>query len=332
MKSLSFQHDSAVQPGWTGVQAVKNPRLDPRCLMTVFLVSLLGLSQAAPGFRQQPNSTGGRTGADQAQECSQRLERLGVACLLFSRVNEGRMPASLSELYYGGYITELRSFVCPGTSTELFSREEIDAKSDYVLSPSANQSGTRPLVQDRSPANHGGSGINVFYSDGSLRWEAAPAAAAQAERPAAAPGGGGGGGPALKTSPSIPLPMLGLLALLLVNTALVIALVMRRRMTKAGAQKVSARIAVSYQDGGRKTFEIRGVRTTIGRAEDNSLVIHDPDVSAHHAEIVISEGAFVLRDLGSANGTFLNGGKIDAAGLYQGDEIGVGSTKLIILG
>ena len=150
------------------------------------------------------------------------------------------------------------------------------------------------------------------------------------QTPSPAAGGGGGGGPAARASTSIPLPLLGLLALLLVNAGLVVALVMRRRRPAPGAQKVAASIKVIYRDGGRKTFLIQEARTTIGRADDNSLVLHDPDVSAYHAEIVISEGSFILRDLGSANGTFLNGERIDEAAVYQGDKIAVGSTRLII--
>jgi hypothetical protein len=141
---------------------------------------------------------------------------------------------------------------------------------------------------------------------------------------------GGGGGPAAGTSISAPWPLIGLLALLLANIGLIIALVLRQRRTAPGFQKASARIEVSYQDGGRKTFEIRQVRTPVGRAEDNSLVIHDSDVSSHHAEILISGGTFVLRDLASANGTFLNGEEIQEARLYLGDEIVLGSTKLTI--
>jgi hypothetical protein len=159
--------------------------------------------------------------------------------------------------------------------------------------------------------------------------EAAAGRTEQAPGPAAG-GGGGGGGPAVKRALSIPLPLLGLLALLLVNTGLVVALVMRRRRPAPGAQKVAASIEVIYRDGGRKTFVIQEARTTIGRADDNSLVLHDPDVSAYHAEIVISEGSFILRDLESANGTFLNGERIKEAPVFRGDEIVAGSTRLII--
>jgi hypothetical protein len=109
--------------------------------------------------------------ADPVRECGERLKRLGSACLLFARVNQGRMPASLSELCYAGYVTELKFYACPATRTEILLRKEIDAKSDYMLSPPVSGSGPTPVAQDRSAANHAGAGINVYYSDGSVRWQ-----------------------------------------------------------------------------------------------------------------------------------------------------------------
>ncbi|MGB7295383.1 MAG: FHA domain-containing protein [Candidatus Aminicenantales bacterium] len=139
----------------------------------------------------------------------------------------------------------------------------------------------------------------------------------------------GGGSPA-SPSISIPWPLLGLLAILLAGVGLIIALVLKRRGTAAGSQKVSARLEVIYQDGGRERYKIRAARTAIGRAGDNSLVIRDPDVSSHHAEIVVSGNHFILRDLASTNGTFLNGERINEAQLYLGDEIRLGSTKIVL--
>ena len=141
---------------------------------------------------------------------------------------------------------------------------------------------------------------------------------------------GGGGSPAAKRSPAVPRPLLVLLALLLGSIGLVIALILRRRETAEKPQAVSARIEILYPDGGRKSFEIREARTAIGRANDNHLVLHDSGVSSHHAEITISGGAFILKDLASANGIFLNGEKIQEAPLYQGDEILLGTTILTI--
>jgi ABC-type multidrug transport system ATPase subunit len=51
-------------------------------------------------------------------------------------------------------------------------------------------------------------------------------------------------------------------------------------------------------------------KITIGRARDNDHIIDHPMVSGHHARLTIREGGYVLEDLGSANGTFLNGEKV----------------------
>jgi hypothetical protein len=145
-----------------------------------------------------------------------------------------------------------------------------------------------------------------------------------------APGGGGGGGPIGRRSDLSPWLLAGFLALLLADAALVLAFVMRRDRKKAISLRVSAGIEVRYGDGGRKTFRIRDLRTVIGRDKDNILILHDPDVSSHHAEILVTADHFVLRDLASTNGTFLNGERIHEALLYLGDEIRLGSTKLIL--
>jgi biotin operon repressor len=74
-------------------------------------------------------------------------------------------------------------------------------------------------------------------------------------------------------------------------------------------------------------------RWTIGRDEDRALrLAHDPFVSARHAEIQVEGGNFVLVDVFSANGTFLNFARIPRGGrvpLKIGDVIGLGHTFLV---
>ena len=62
--------------------------------------------------------------------------------------------------------------------------------------------------------------------------------------------------------------------------------------------------------------------TTIGRWEDNDLVIQDRWVSRHHAEVRHEKDQYFLHDLGSKNGTLVNGRRITAPRtLADGDEI-----------
>jgi serine phosphatase RsbU (regulator of sigma subunit) len=77
-------------------------------------------------------------------------------------------------------------------------------------------------------------------------------------------------------------------------------------------------------------YSLKPERISIGRSEDNELPLPDPFSSGHHALIYSSDGAFVLRDNGSKNGTFLNGKKVQGeVELKRGDEILIGSTRLI---
>ncbi len=68
--------------------------------------------------------------------------------------------------------------------------------------------------------------------------------------------------------------------------------------------------------------------TKIGKRDTNDLVISDKTVSRNHLEIEYASDSFLLRDLGSTNGTFLNGSRVREAYLAPGDVIKVGNTTL----
>ncbi len=68
----------------------------------------------------------------------------------------------------------------------------------------------------------------------------------------------------------------------------------------------------------------------LGRRDDNDVVIDDPQISRRHASLSWEEGTFVLRDLGSANGTFLNAARITEPHiLREGDAISLGSDVVL---
>ncbi|MFH1620045.1 MAG: FHA domain-containing protein, partial [bacterium] len=56
---------------------------------------------------------------------------------------------------------------------------------------------------------------------------------------------------------------------------------------------------------------------SVGRKSDNDIAIDHPAVSGHHCKIYLSGGTFFVEDLGSTNGTFVNGKKILKAGLHH---------------
>ena len=93
---------------------------------------------------------------------------------------------------------------------------------------------------------------------------------------------------------------------------------------------MSARFYLLILDGERKGEEVslEGGRFTIGRKEKNDLVLPDPRVSGFHAEVVEEGGNWILRDLGSTNGTFLDGRRIEEVPLEHGDTFSIGVLRL----
>ena len=78
----------------------------------------------------------------------------------------------------------------------------------------------------------------------------------------------------------------------------------------------------------RREYEL-GPINTVGRHPDNSLQILDRIVSKEHAQIIRQpDGRFLFRDLGSLNGSFLRGARVNEQILIDGDEITLGSTTL----
>src|SRR5437588_7852558 len=66
---------------------------------------------------------------------------------------------------------------------------------------------------------------------------------------------------------------------------------------------------------------------TLGRDITNDIVINDPEVSRHHGRLTRGGGGYTLEDLGSTNGTFVNGQRLSGARpLAGGDVVGLGET------
>lgn len=78
------------------------------------------------------------------------------------------------------------------------------------------------------------------------------------------------------------------------------------------------------ENGEQKLFSIERGKTVIGRKEDCGLRIPLGEISRRHAVLMVEEGAAVIRDLGSANGTYINNKRITEAELSPGDHIVIG--------
>ncbi|MEV6947973.1 FHA domain-containing protein [Streptomyces sp. NPDC051172] len=71
----------------------------------------------------------------------------------------------------------------------------------------------------------------------------------------------------------------------------------------------------------------------IGRAADNDLVVDDLVISRHHAELrALPDGSYEIADLGSHNGTFLNGSPVTTATIGPGDIVGIGHFAFCLVG
>ena len=93
-----------------------------------------------------------------------------------------------------------------------------------------------------------------------------------------------------------------------------------------------ASIAVTDPDGRVRRFTLAGGALTIGRAEDNDLVARDSRVSRHHGRIAGRRGTLVYLDLGSTNGSRVNGEPVIEVVLGVGDRVEIGSTTIVVEG
>jgi serine phosphatase RsbU (regulator of sigma subunit)/pSer/pThr/pTyr-binding forkhead associated (FHA) protein len=92
-------------------------------------------------------------------------------------------------------------------------------------------------------------------------------------------------------------------------------------------------LIVNSRDGSSDTIPLTRLRTTIGRSARSDVCIADAFASRLHAEFRKEGESFWLQDLGSANGTRLNGVPITAAvPVYPGSEVQIGETKIVFQG
>jgi pSer/pThr/pTyr-binding forkhead associated (FHA) protein len=74
-------------------------------------------------------------------------------------------------------------------------------------------------------------------------------------------------------------------------------------------------------------YELSKDTISLGRDITNDIVINDPEVSRHHGRLIRGGGGYTMEDLGSTNGTFINGNRLNGARpLNGGDTMGLGET------
>lgn len=76
-------------------------------------------------------------------------------------------------------------------------------------------------------------------------------------------------------------------------------------------------------------YKIAKQRVVIGRSPDADIRTSDDGVSREHVELLMERGSVLVRDLGSTNGTYVNGTRADAVEIADGDKISVGATTIL---
>ncbi len=96
-----------------------------------------------------------------------------------------------------------------------------------------------------------------------------------------------------------------------------------------GNPRLLVSVAEAGPGGGQRTFPLISPLNILGRGTDCDLRLVDQGVSRHHAEIRVEDGDVVLVDLGSTNGTFVNGQPIRRVSLVDGTRVTLGRTTLV---
>jgi len=95
------------------------------------------------------------------------------------------------------------------------------------------------------------------------------------------------------------------------------------------AQKLTVSRLLLVQGGKEHSFPLTRDTYTLGRHRNNDILINDAKVSSFHARLDRAPEGFVLVDLKSRNGSFINGKRVENGLLSTGDEIRLGTARLV---
>jgi pSer/pThr/pTyr-binding forkhead associated (FHA) protein len=102
----------------------------------------------------------------------------------------------------------------------------------------------------------------------------------------------------------------------------------RSRPAKEIAARYQASVVILEGDAAGMEYPIKKTYAVIGRSKDAAVPLNDPLVSREHAAIEFKEDAFILKDLGSTNGTYMRGVIVGQRKLAHGDKFQMGDTVL----
>lgn len=89
-------------------------------------------------------------------------------------------------------------------------------------------------------------------------------------------------------------------------------------------------VLIRFKGSERREFALNADTTILGRRADSRLRIPASDVSRQHCRISIADETVAVKDLGSANGTFVNGKRVSEAELSPGDRLAVGPVVFVV--
>ena len=102
----------------------------------------------------------------------------------------------------------------------------------------------------------------------------------------------------------------------------------RTRATPSSARSRSPSSSTIVDINGQR-YLLTGPVTVIGRGSEADIIVDDSGVSRRHLEIRLTHGNAIASDLGSTNGTFVEGQRVDAVTLVDGNTLTIGRTQIL---
>lgn len=91
-----------------------------------------------------------------------------------------------------------------------------------------------------------------------------------------------------------------------------------------------ASLLLKADESDGRVIELRLGVNRIGRGRQNDILIDDPSVSNYHCELLLSADGLILRDMGSTNGTFVDGRMVDEISLRSGQVLRLGQVQIVV--
>src|SRR5262245_24354934 len=99
---------------------------------------------------------------------------------------------------------------------------------------------------------------------------------------------------------------------------------------RAVSAPVHAWLVIYHERGAEVRPLAADIRVSIGRAPPCDVVLGDPSLSREHASFLFSDGAALVTDLGSRNGTFVGGERIEQRAVSPGEEVRMGAAIAVV--